>query len=155
MFVFPPCGGFTFRILHASSSVRPEEETLCIAVGLSFAAAAAYLEDADACLYASIKARPRTRVPVRTTCASIRCAWWSVLDFEIEANPNDSRQNISARALTMSLSCVTDKQRVASMLAWKRYTASDVNLIAGGEMKVTAARRESNFSMTATGAESY
>jgi hypothetical protein len=79
----------------------------------------------------------------------------SVLDFKMEANPNDSRRNISARALTMSLSCVTDKQRVASMLAWKRYTASDVNLIAGGEMKVTAARRESNFSMTATGAESY
>src|SRR5271156_4826503 len=75
MFVFPPCGGFTFRILHASSSVKPEEEMLCIAVGLSFAAAAAYLEDADACLYASAKARPRTRVPVRTTCASIRCAW--------------------------------------------------------------------------------
>jgi hypothetical protein len=78
-----------------------------------------------------------------------------VLDFEIEANLNDSRRNISARALTMSLSCVTDKERVASILAWKRYTASALNLIVGGEMKVTAAWRESNFSMTATVAESY
>src|ERR1700728_157061 len=105
MFVFPPCGGFTFRILHASSSVRPEEEMLCIAVGLSFAAAAAYLEDADACLYASAKARPRTRVPVRTTCASIRCAWGSMLETKMEANTIDSRRDVSARALTMSLSC--------------------------------------------------
>jgi len=31
------------------------------------------------------------------------------------------------------------------MLAWKRYTASDVNLIAGGEMKVTAAREGKQF----------
>ena len=46
----------------------------------------------------------------------------SVSDFKMEANPNDSRRNISARALTMSLSCVTDKERVASMLAWKGYT---------------------------------
>jgi hypothetical protein len=80
MFALPPCGGFTLRILHASSSVRPEEETLCIALGLSLPAAAAYFEDAEACLYASAKARPRTRDPVRTTWASIRCAC-GVLDW--------------------------------------------------------------------------
>jgi hypothetical protein len=68
-----------------------------------------------------------------------------VLDFEMEANLNDSRRNISARALTMSLSCVTDKERVASILAWKRYTASALNLIVGGEMKVTAAWEGKQF----------
>ena len=31
------------------------------------------------------------------------------------------------------------------MLAWKRYTASDVNLIAGGEMKVTGSAEGKQF----------
>lgn len=62
------------RILHASSRVKPWEANVWAAPGLFFACAFAYCEDAEACLYASAKARPRTRDPVMTTCVIIRCA---------------------------------------------------------------------------------
>jgi hypothetical protein len=31
--------------------------------------------DAEACLYASANARPKTRAPVKTTCVIMRWAW--------------------------------------------------------------------------------
>ncbi|KAI4255925.1 MAG: hypothetical protein L6R42_006487 [Xanthoria sp. 1 TBL-2021] len=49
MFAFPPCGGFTLRILHASSSVRPEEMKLWEEVEVLRAADWEYLEEAEAC----------------------------------------------------------------------------------------------------------
>jgi hypothetical protein len=52
MFAFPPCGGFTFKILHASSSVRPDEENVLLLEppGFAFACALEYWLDALACL---------------------------------------------------------------------------------------------------------
>lgn len=75
MFAFPPCGGFTLRILHASSSVRPEEMKLWEEVEVLPAADWEYLEEAEACRYASAKARPKTRAPTTTAWVIIRCAW--------------------------------------------------------------------------------
>jgi hypothetical protein len=77
IFAFPCCGGLTFRILQASSSVRPWEANVLAAPGLFFAWALAYCEDAEACFHASVTARPRTRPPVITTWVIIRCAWMS------------------------------------------------------------------------------
>jgi hypothetical protein len=46
----------------------------------------------------------------------------------------------------MSLSCVTDKERVASILAWKEiHTASDLNLMVGGEIKSHGQRGGKQF----------
>ena len=51
IFACPFCGGLTFRILHASSRVRPFEVKDPEPPGLpALACAFAYCEDADACL---------------------------------------------------------------------------------------------------------
>lgn len=44
----PAWGGLTFRILHASSRVRPDDENVLVAPVLPFLASEAYLEDAAA-----------------------------------------------------------------------------------------------------------
>lgn len=66
----PPWGGLTLRILQASSRVRPDENAL---PEEPFPLAPC-LDAAEACLYASAKARPNTRAPVKTTWPIIRWA---------------------------------------------------------------------------------
>lgn len=74
--IFPPLGGLTFKIWHASWRVRPDEAKVVADPDPPFlAAAAAYFWDAWACFQASLKARPKTRAPVKITWATIRWAW--------------------------------------------------------------------------------
>jgi hypothetical protein len=72
--------------------------------------------------------------------------WEDVRTLIRRANTIDSRWDISAWALTMSLSCVTDQGKSSLDAGLEEiHTASDLNQIVGGEMKVTAARREAIF----------
>ena len=80
MFAFPSCGGLTFKILQASSKVRPDEEAPSDA---SLPPCFAYCCDADACLHASVKARPTTRVPTRTICVMMRCALRTLCQLKV------------------------------------------------------------------------
>jgi hypothetical protein len=74
MSIFPCFGGGTSKILQASSRLSPPEFIVLPAPGFP-AAAAAYFCEADACLYASVNARPTILAPVKTAWVMMRCAY--------------------------------------------------------------------------------
>lgn len=103
----PALGGRTFRILQASSSVRPEETMLFDAWEFPLAAAwRAYWLLAEACRHAAANARPTTWKPTTAIWVMIRCACttsdWDPNKQEL-ALPSKSRYSLHMHARSKKL----------------------------------------------------